>query len=392
MACLAALTACTVSVSPDQTAVAQAVEATLTAQAMEAPTQPVASPTPVPTPTAMPTPVEPTPTPLPTATPPPPTPEPQRIQFAPGTDSATWTAALTAGVPQRYVLWASAGQQMFITTAPTVAVSLLQPDGTALLPVTQSGGQWHFALPATGDYIIALTGEGSVPVTVRVPPLAPTPTPKPTTAEPERIRFARGTASYEFTTTLVAGVPKAYVLRVMAGQRLYVSALGEGEVTVAVLGPGDVSIPTVRAGRPGLWFADIPTTGDYTIVLAGEGEVSVTVYIPPPEATPTPIVPTERERIQFAPGTASYEFTTTLVAGTPKAYVLRVMAGQRLYVSALGESEVTVAVFGPDDVLIPTTRSGRPGLWFADIPETGDYTIVLYGEGEVSVTVYIPPG
>jgi len=279
---LAALTACTVSVSPDQAAVEQAVEATLTAQAA-APTQLVASPTPVPTAAPTATPVEPTPTPLPTATPlpPTPTPEPQRIQFAPGTDSATWTAVLTAGVPQRYVLRALAGQQMFITTAPAVAVSLLQPDGAALLPVTQSGGQWHFALPITGDYVITLTGEGSVPVTVRVPPLAPTPTPKPASPTPERIQFAPGTASYEFTTTLVAGVPKAYVLRVMGGQRLYVSALGESEVMVAVFGPGDVPIPTVRAGRPGLWFADIPTTGDYTIVLSGEGEVSVTVYIPP---------------------------------------------------------------------------------------------------------------
>ncbi|MCD6290018.1 MAG: hypothetical protein J7M34_05890 [Anaerolineae bacterium] len=280
---------------------------------------------------------------------------------------------------------------MFVTTSAGVAVSVLQPGGAALLPVAQNNGQWQFALPATGDYIIAMTGEGSVPVTVKVPPLAPTPTPQPTAVTPERIQFAPGTASYNFAITLTPGVPKVYVLRVLAGQRLYVSALGTSPVTVTISGPGGMPIPVTRAGRPGLWFADIPQTGDYVISLQGAGDVSGTIYIPPLPATPTPAVPAERERIQFAPGNASAEFAVTLTSGVPKAYVLRVMAGQQLYVSALGEHDVVVSVFGPGDVPIPVERMGRPGLWRADIPQTGDYTIVLLGEGDVSVTVYVPP-
>jgi len=96
-----------------------------------------------------------------------------------------------------------------------------------------------------------------------------------------RIQFAPGNASYEFTTVLTAGTPQGYVLRVMAGQRIYVSALGEHEITVVVMGPGSVPLPTIRGGRPGQWYADVLTTGDYTVVLSGEGEAYVTIFIPP---------------------------------------------------------------------------------------------------------------
>lgn len=31
------------------------------------------------------------------------------------------------------------------------------------------------------------------------------------------------------------------------------------------------------------------------------------------------------------------------------------------------------------------------GQWVITIPQTGDYTVVLYGEGQTQVTIYIPP-
>lgn len=107
--------------------------------------------------------------------------------------------------------------------------------------------------------------------------------------------------------------------------------------------------------------------------------------------SPPSTITTPAERIQFAPGTASYEFTTTLAPGIPRSYVLRILAGQVLYISVLSEKEVSVAVLGPEGTALPVTRTGRPGGWSVDIPRTGDYTLVLQGEGEAKVTVYIPP-
>ena len=60
-----------------------------------------------------------------------------------------------------------------------------------------------------------------------------------------------------------------------------------------------------------------------------------------------------------------------------------------MYVSALGN--VNVGVLGPGDVALPVTIAGRPGLRIARIPTSGSYTVVIYGSGETTVTIYVPP-
>ncbi len=288
------LSACVVQVSPatapDATEVARAVAATLTAAPTPTPLPPTPTPTPLP-PTATPVPTA-TPTLTPTATPteaPPPTPEPiRRIRFAPGATSASFTVELAPGVPQQYVLKAMAGQRMTISAAGALplAVSLISPAGEVLPMLSPGPGQWQSTLPETGDYTIVLLGQGRVQITVRIPPLPPTPHPTPALAIPlTRIQFAPGNASYDFSVELMPGMPRGYVVRVLQGQRIYVSALSAlgtlPEPLIMVLDTAGRPMAVERGARPGLWMVDVPQTGDYTIVVYGEGEVDVTVYIPP---------------------------------------------------------------------------------------------------------------
>jgi len=133
---------------------------------------------------------------------------------------------------------------------------------------------------------------------------------------PQRIQFAPGTASYEFTTTLTPGIPRSYVLRILAGQVLYISVLSEKEVSVAVLGPEGAALPVTKTGRPGSWSVDIPRTGDYTLVLRGEGEAEVTVYIPPLKPTPTPIAGASLGKLAYIKG--GDVWVKELPGGTPQ--------------------------------------------------------------------------
>ncbi|GAB4561156.1 MAG: hypothetical protein Kow0047_08240 [Anaerolineae bacterium] len=221
-------------------------------------------------------------------------------------------------------------------------------------------------------------------------PIPPTPTPRPPTPTPgpERIRFAPGATSGTWNAVLVEGEPRRYVLRALAGQTMKVATdAPPGTVSLQVLSPHGVVLPWIWHEATREWEFDLPETGDYTLIFLGQGPVQITVTIPPPEG-----MPLTRTRITFAPGTASYELTTTLRAGEPQGFVLRIMAGQRLYVSALGAPEYpTVQVLDPSDRPLPTERGGRPGEWITDIVQTGDHTVVVTGEGEAQITFYVPP-
>jgi hypothetical protein len=101
---------------------------------------------------------------------------------------------------------------------------------------------------------------------------------------PQRIDFAPGATSATATADLAPGVPAAYVLNVAVGQRMFVAAQGEGDATPTLLSPGGSSLPPLSS-TPGLWQFDLPEVGDYTILLDGQGPVTLTVTVPPLSTT-----------------------------------------------------------------------------------------------------------
>lgn len=129
---------------------------------------------------------------------------------------------------------------------------------------------------------------------------------------------------------------------------------------------------------------------DYTLVLFGKGEVTMTVYVPPLSNTPSSPVPEplSQKRIQLNPGDNTATITTDLIEGTAQGYILSISAGQNLTIKS--NSMLNVAVLDPQSDPL-TLESPRPGVWIGSILEAGDYLIVVLGQGSASISIEISP-
>lgn len=214
---------------------------------------------------------------------------------------------------------------------------------------------------------------------------APTQVPLPLTRT--RINFIPGTSAYTLTTFLTPGVSQGYLLRIAARQLIFITK--SGNASVEVLDPQDIVL-IGPSTAPGPWGSWITGAGDYTVVLYGQGDVTLTIYVPPLSASsPSPVpLPLYRQRIRFALGSTGYTFQQDLAQGLSLAFTLGISAQQQLYVST--EGNVTVATLDPqDNVLAPLTPF--TGEWQFAIPQSGDYTLVLLGAGRASISITIPP-
>jgi hypothetical protein len=123
----------------------------------------------------------------------------------------------------------------------------------------------------------------ATPESTRIPaPASPTltePAPGPTaTAAPDRITFPVGGNAFTFTARLIKGEPQRYILRILAQQKMSITT--GSNVTITVL-TSDNSYLQPSVSSPGQWQGTLPETGDYIIVLVGQGLVTVTIDIPP---------------------------------------------------------------------------------------------------------------
>lgn len=215
------------------------------------------------------------------------------------------------------------------------------------------------------------------------------PTATPVSAIPvpetvETVRFPAGATVHELAADLSGGVTRGYRLGIGGGQRLFVT--GPSAVEMWLLSSGGQRIPGVADG--GATRFAIPFTDNFTLVLRGSGPVALLLAIPPLDPPETP-APARTERVRFAAGATSATLEPVLSRGAPVGYVLGIGAGQRLWVTAVS-GDVGFWVLDPDGrTLSPLNRTARVGE-FA-IPRTGDYTLVLDGEGPVQVVVEIPP-
>jgi hypothetical protein len=151
----------------------------------------------------------------------------------------------------------------------------------------------------------------------------------------------------------------------------------------------DISVNLKAPANPGIYRSEWKLLNTQGPMLGVGAQGTRPLYVQIVVGTPTVPIPATRTRINFAPGNASTTFTTNLAAGAAQGYVLQVLGGQQLYVSATGNA--TVGVLDPSDIPMAIQRAGRPGLWIVGIPVTGDYTVVVYGDGVSTVTIYVPP-
>ena len=240
--------------------------------------------------------------------------------------------------------------------------------------------------PDAALYRDSLGQLGSRDVVQPVPTATPIPAPSSAIPSPvtvETVRFPVGATVYELPVNLSAGA-RGYTLGIGAGQKLYVT--GPGSVRVWLVNPAGQPIAgVVDAGATRF---DIPATANYTLVLQGSGAADWLLAIPP-LSLPETIPPVSSERVRFAVGATSATLQPTLTRGAPIGYVLGIGAGQQLWVTApLGDLSFWV-LDAEGKTLSPISRTTRVGEYA--IPRTGDYTLVLDGNGPVQVVVEIPP-
>jgi hypothetical protein len=338
----------------------------------EPPTSTPEPPTPTPEPpTSTPVPATPTPEPpTPTATP-----ETTRIQFEPGTTSATVTGSIEQNDIEHYVLRALAGQTMevFITSLHNdVLLDVLGADGTVLKRHPVGQPYWRGELPSTQDYFInAVSVGGETDYTLAVIIRA-------------RIQFEPGATSATVTGSIKQGDVEHYVLRALAGQTMEVVITSpNNDVLLDVLGADGTVLKRHAVGQP-YWRGELPSTQDYfinAVSVGGETSYALTVTIGALETEPT--------RIQFEAGATSAIIEGSLEQpGASDRYVLRALRGQRMVVHvSSAEWAVAISVEGEDGSFwsVPFVEDT---LTIEELPVTQDYIISLTTAATAGTTNY----
>ena len=231
--------------------------------------------------------------------------EPKRIQFAPDAISAQVESSLTVGGVDRYVLTATAGQEMILNFSVTSAVDSAEmstilnvwgADGTLLRSgyVDPTGRVGE--LSSTQDYYIDVISVAQAPVDYKleviIPPAASQPEPEPT-----RIQFAPGAISTQVQGSLAAGRSDRYVLSAMAGQEMTVnlSDSSAGVNAILVIWGADGTVLISDHADATTWVGRLPSAQDYYINVRSVAQDSVDytleVLIPPATSGLTPNAP-----------------------------------------------------------------------------------------------------
>ena len=114
----------------------------------------------------------------------------------------------------------------------------------------------------------------------------------------------------------------------------------------------------------------------YLILIAVLCAIGLSAYIP----SIVHAAPPNQERITLNNGTASYTGFVT-GNGMSKSYVLRAQVGQQMKIVLTGQEHVWFYVQTPNTY--PLNRYGGVREWSGTLPETGDYSIVVYADGGV---------
>ncbi len=208
---------------------------------------------------------------------------PERIQFLPGTTSATRPGTLGPGQSRTLVLNAAVGQLMefVLTSAAPINITMTYP-GTTLFhegTFSQSANLYRttgrYTLPVTGDYAFLLTNMGTA-VTEYTITYSVTDSSTQGTV-PVRVQFLPGSTSATLPGNIssVSG-EKAFVLTAVSGQTMNIQLLAATTpLFVTISGPNGALL----AQQSGSYRQDLekfetalaltlPAAGDYTATLS----------------------------------------------------------------------------------------------------------------------------
>jgi subtilisin family serine protease len=328
--------------------------------------------------------------------------------LSPGGADATVTvsvpgqnAALTfAGVAGQRVSLALTGVTIGTSGFSSAKVSILNPNGTALVSPTYFGTSGGFVdaktLGSTGSYTILVDPQsnavGSATLTLYDVPPDPT------------VGIVAGGASATLTT-IAAGQNGRFTFSGVAGRRVSLRLTGVtigsstfSSAKVSILNPnGTTQLAPTYFGTSGS-FVDtqsLPTTGTYTVLIDPQanatGSVTATLYDVPPDASAS--VTTQGPAATLAMAVPGQNGNASFAASAGQAVSIR-LTGVTVGPSCCSSSKVSV--LRPDGTtLVAPTYFGTSGKTLAvQLPVGGTFRIVVdpqsVSTGNVSVAVTSP--
>jgi uncharacterized protein YgiM (DUF1202 family) len=197
---------------------------------------------------------------------------PVRIEFAPGTSSATLIGQVIGAEPAEFLLWAAAGQKLTVEVASPGAGARLQiegvSDGEVYKDLLDGDGRWEGILAVSQDYRLIVDGiaDGTVTYTLNVS-VADEATPEP---QPDavRIEFDPGSTSASIAGALSNGEQARYVLWAAAGQRMSVSVISpQNSVLFHIAGLSDGQVYKHLLDGESEWEGSLTVSQDYLLTL-----------------------------------------------------------------------------------------------------------------------------
>ncbi|KAA3656833.1 MAG: hypothetical protein DWQ04_29960 [Chloroflexi bacterium] len=209
---------------------------------------------------------------------------PERIQFLPGTTSATRPGTLGPGQSKTLALNAATGQLMeFVLTSAAAPINITMTyPGTTLFHegvLNQSTNQYRttgmYTLPLTGDYAFLLTNVGTAVTEYTITYSITDNTASGTT--PTRVQFLPGSTSATLSGAIsqISG-DQAYVLTAVSGQIMNIQLLAATTPLFVTIADAN---GVLLAQQSGIYRQDLekfetalaltlPASGDYIITLA----------------------------------------------------------------------------------------------------------------------------
>ncbi|MGB0560174.1 MAG: Ig-like domain-containing protein, partial [Spirulinaceae cyanobacterium] len=284
------------------------------------------------------------------------------------------SGTITTTGPETYTITGNVGTQVFFTLPPningSITARLIAPDGSTEIFSANQNEHLTAVLPQQGDYTLEITGSLN------------------SNYQFELVEFPASTRGANYLEvghavqdTLTNYETKVYTFNGANGVRYLFNGLEGNNVEATIYKPNGQVLASTKTGEDIDEILTLTEEGVYQLVLRGTQ------------------AGTQTSKFQILELSTATELTPNLATSVtiaPKEYVaqrITAEAGQTLFLdhlSGLGEIEV----YGPNNQLVPLTVSSDTSNQDArsiELPQSGEYTIVVKNEGSSASTYEFIP-
>jgi hypothetical protein len=290
-----------------------------------------------------------------------------RIEFAPGTTSATLIGQVIVGNPAEFLLWAAAGQKMTVRVSSPGEGVLMHiegvSDGQVYKHMLDGKFSWEGILTTSQDYRVSLDGVGGELATYTLEvSIVNVPAPEP-----------------DVPVILDPGAPPT--------NACVASNPGPGTDPIWVyLGPGEQFAVVARLGN---WAEVVKSDTNWHQILIAPGQTGwlkdAQVVLSGPCATTEPVP----VRVHFPPGATSATLDGMLEPPQRDFYIFRALAGQRTVIEIVSEfNRANFGLHGVDDGQPYKRVENEERAWSAELPHTQDYVLTVAAPADAPTTGY----